>query len=100
MSSTREHSPSFHVIQLFVTGMSRASTVAIALVKELCDEHLAGHYELEVIDIYQAPARAREANVVAAPTLIRQWPLPVRRVVGNLSCRERVLQTLEVEDWS
>lgn len=98
LSTTPEHLLPF-VIQLFVTGMSRASTAAIALVKEVCDERLAGSYELEVIDIYQEPARAREAGVVAAPTLVRRWPLPVRRVVGNVSNRERVLQTLDLEEW-
>lgn len=96
--ATRERTPPFHVIQLFVTGMSRASTDAISLVKELCDERLAGSHELEVIDIYQAPARAREAGVVAAPALVRRSPLPVRRAVGNLSDRGRVLRALDLEE--
>lgn len=99
-SSTQARTPPFHVIRLFVTGMSRASTTAIALVKEVCDERLAGNYELEVIDIYQSPARAREAGVVAAPTLIKRWPLPIRRMVGNLSSRDRVLQALDLEEWT
>lgn len=97
--STRESTPPFHVIRLFVTGMSRASTQAVLLVKEICDERLAGNYELEVIDIYQTPARARETGVIAAPALVRERPLPVRRVVGNLAERERVLRALDLDEW-
>ncbi|HSA57465.1 MAG TPA: circadian clock KaiB family protein [Gemmatimonadaceae bacterium] len=87
------------MIQLFVTGMSRASTEAVSLVRRICEERLAGRYELEVIDIYQARDRARESHIVAAPTLVRRWPLPVRRFVGNLSSRARVLRALDLEGW-
>ena len=93
----RERAKPIHVIQLFVTGMSRGSTEAVSLVRQICEERLAGQYELEVIDIYQARDRARESDIVAAPTLVRRWPLPVRRVVGNLSSRARVLQALDLE---
>jgi circadian clock protein KaiB len=86
-----------HVLELYVTGMSPGSTAAISLVKATCDDLLPGRYELEVIDIYQAPARARAESVVAAPTLVRQCPLPVRRVVGNLSSRARVIQALSLD---
>jgi circadian clock protein KaiB len=93
----RQDARAHHVLELYVTGMSPGSTAAISLVKATCDDLLSGRYELEVIDIYQAPGRARAEHVVAAPTLVRQLPLPVRRVVGNLSSRARVMQALSLE---
>lgn len=85
-----------YVLRLFVTGMSPRSTEALATVKAICEEHLRGRYDLEVIDIYQQPALAREDGVFAAPTLIRKRPEPVRHLTGNLSQRERVLSGLDL----
>jgi len=62
----------------------------------LCDQHLAGRYDMEIIDIYQQPALARAAQIVAAPTLVKKLPLPLRRVIGDLSDSGRVLMAMGV----
>lgn len=83
-----------YVLRLYVTGMSPRSTAAVAAVKHVCEEHLPGHYELEVVDLYQAPDRARREQVVAAPTLVKSEPAPERRLIGNLSDHLRLLRGL------
>lgn len=88
-----------YVLCLFVTGMTPHSTQAIANLKHICEKHLAGRYELEVIDLYQQPGLARRDRIVAAPTLIKKWPYPLRRLVGNLSQTDRVLVTLDLCPW-
>jgi circadian clock protein KaiB len=85
-----------YVLKLFVVGMSPRSTAAVATVKAICEEHLAGRYDLEVVDLYRAPQRAAEEQVVAAPTLVKSMPLPERRLVGNLSDLPRVLRGLSL----
>jgi circadian clock protein KaiB len=74
-----------HVLRLYVAGMTMKSTQAIANVRKLCEKYLAGRYELEVIDIYQQPQLAREEQIIATPTLIRKLPLPLRRLIGDMS---------------
>lgn len=86
-----------YMLTLYVTGMTPRSTQAIRNLKKICDEDLKGHYELEVIDIYQQPELAREAELVAAPTLIKKLPLPLRKLIGDMSNRERVLLGLNIE---
>ncbi len=83
-----------YVLRLYVTGMAPRSATALAAVRALCDELLAGRYELDVIDLYQQPDQARADQVVAAPTLVRRRPAPPRRLVGDLSDRRRVLAGL------
>lgn len=85
-----------YVLRLYVTGMTPRSTEAIARTRELCDEYLAGRYELEVIDIYQQPKLAKGDQIIATPTLIRKLPAPLRRLVGDLSNKERVLLGLDL----
>ena len=85
-----------YVLRLYVTGLTRQSTRAVANLKAICEEHLSGRYDLEVIDLYQQPALARGEQIVAAPTLVRRRPLPERRLVGNLSRTERVLAGLDI----
>src|ERR1700751_3007244 len=77
-----------YVLRLFVTGTTPRATAAILKVKNFCEENLKGRYTLEVVDIYQQPAFAREAQIIAAPTLIKRLPLPLRRLVGDFSQRE------------
>lgn len=84
------------VLRLYVTGLTPRSVVAIANLRAICDEHLAGRYELEVIDIYQNPEATRHEQIVAAPTLVKSLPPPVRRIVGDLSDSERVLVGLDL----
>ena len=83
-------------LRLFVTGMTPRSTEALANIKEICERHLRGKYELEVIDIYQQPELAAEEQIVAAPTLLKKLPEPLRRLIGNLSNEERVLMGLNL----
>jgi circadian clock protein KaiB len=78
------------VLRLYVAGLTPTSTRAVAQVRAICDEHLAGRYELEVIDIYQLPALAKGHQIVATPTLIRLLPAPLRRYIGNLSNEQLV----------
>lgn len=84
------------VLRLFVSGLTQRSTHAVETVRAICEEHLPGRYELEVIDIYQQPELARDEQIVAAPTLIKQLPLPLRRLIGDLSNTERVIVRLDL----
>ncbi|HVV81466.1 MAG TPA: circadian clock KaiB family protein [Kofleriaceae bacterium] len=82
-------------LRLYVAGSSFRSTKAIQNAKELCEEHFAGRYQLEVIDIFQQPDRARADDVLAVPVLIRRRPLPSRRFIGDLSDRDSLLMGLD-----
>ena len=85
-----------YVLRLYVTGMTPRSTRAVENVRAICEEHLQGRYDLEVIDIYQQPILAKGEKIIAAPTLIKRLPLPLRRVIGDLSSTERVLLGLDI----
>lgn len=85
-----------YVLRLYVTGMTPRSTQAVATIKAVCEEHLAGRYDLEVIDIYQHPVLARDEQIIAAPTLVKKLPAPLRRLIGDLSDTERVLLGLDL----
>ena len=92
-----EDNPQGHfVLQLYVSGMTPRSRRAISNFQKLCDEHLSKRYDLEIIDIYQQPGLAKGAQIVAAPTLIKRLPLPLRRVIGDLSDPGRILLVLGV----
>jgi circadian clock protein KaiB len=84
------------VLRLYVTGTTARSTRAIANLRELCEQHLPERYDLQVVDVYQQPELAAREQLVAVPTLIRQLPLPLRRLVGDLSNRQRVLAGLDL----
>jgi len=86
-----------YVLRLYVAGMTPKSTRAIANVKRICNEHLAGRYELEVIDIYQQPKLAKGEQIIAAPTLIKKLPLPLRRLIGDMSDTERFLIGIDLK---
>lgn len=83
-------------LKLYVTGTSPRSGQAIANVRSLCEEYLAGRYDLEVIDIYQQPAVAVSEQIIAAPTLIKKLPAPSRRMIGDLSNRDKILVGLNI----
>jgi circadian clock protein KaiB len=83
-----------YVLKLYVTGMTPRSTRAITTVRSVCEEHLAGQYELEIIDVYQMPTRIMEDRIVAIPTLVKCKPGPSRLMVGDMSNRERLLAGL------
>jgi circadian clock protein KaiB len=82
---------------LYVTGATPNSTRAVRNIKEICEQHVAGQYTLRIIDMYQQPELAQEAQIVAAPTLVRRRPLPQRRLVGDLSNRAAVLTLLGLD---
>ena len=86
-----------YVLKLYVTGASRASQRAIENLNSICHDHLEGRYELEVVDVFQAPEVTKEENILAAPTLVKHLPLPVRRLIGDLSQRNRVLVLLDLK---
>jgi len=89
-----------YVLRLYVTGATSSSRRAILNINSICTEHLEGKYDLEVIDIHQKPALAKDEQIVAAPTLIKHLPLPLRRIIGDLSDRERVLFGLDLKPRS
>ena len=85
-----------YILRLYVTGSSGKSLRAVHNLKKLCDEHLSNDYDLEVIDIYKDPEAAREAQIIAAPTLVKKLPQPTRKFVGDLSNTQKILVGLDV----
>ena len=85
-----------HLLRLYVTGLTPKSVEAISSIKQICEKHLSGRYRLEVIDTYQKPHMLKEDQVIAMPTLIRKLPLPLRRIIGNLSNEDQVLLGLDL----
>ena len=85
-----------HILRLFVAGLTPNSQRAIDNVQNICETYLQGRYELEIIDIYQQPIFAKEGQIVAAPTLVRELPLPLRKFIGDLSQTDKILAGLEI----
>ena len=85
-----------YVLRLYVTGTTPHSSRAIVNIRQICEQHLQGRYELEVIDIAQHPTLAADEQIIAAPTLIKKLPLPLRRFIGDLSQTERILLGLDL----
>jgi len=92
--AAQEHSR--YVLRLYVTGTTRHSTRAIVNIRKICEEHLQGRYELEIVDIAQHPTLAEGEQIIAAPTLIKKLPLPLRRFIGDMSQTERILLGLDL----
>jgi circadian clock protein KaiB len=86
-----------YLLRLYVTGKAPNSLRALSVIREICEECLNGRYQLQVIDIYQQPALAEGDHILVAPTLVRRAPGPMRRLIGNLADRERVLAGLELQ---
>ena len=82
------------ILQLYVAGSTPQSSRAITNIKTICETHLKDHYDLTVVDLYEQPGRAENDQIGVTPTLIRYWPLPVRRLVGSLAHTEHVLRAL------
>lgn len=93
---TAEKKGDKYVLRLFVAGINPKSRRAIENLMEILEENLKDQYELEIIDIYQQPIFAKEGQIVAAPTLIKELPPPLRRFVGDLSNKEKLLLGLEL----
>lgn len=85
-----------YILKLYVTGMTSRSARAIENLRTLCDKHLPSRYEMQVIDVYQQPDLARLEQIVAVPTLIKKLPLPLRRLIGDMSDEQRVLVGLDI----
>jgi circadian clock protein KaiB len=84
------------VLRLYVSGMTTRSRHAIENIRHLCEEHLAGRYDLEIIDIYQQPDLAKEGQVIAAPTLVKKLPLPLRKIIGDMGDPGRIMVVLGI----
>ncbi len=91
-----EQNQQHYYLRLFIAGATPRSIKALERLKELCETYLQERYELEVIDVYQLPAELDIENVVAIPTLVKKLPLPLRRIVGDLSDTEKVLKGLDI----
>jgi circadian clock protein KaiB len=86
-----------YLLCLYVTGITLRSTEAICNIRSLCEEYLKGHYQLEIVDIYQQPAQAMAEQIIAAPTLVKKHPKPPKRFIGNLSDRDKIIVGLNLK---
>lgn len=93
-SATKEDNGAEYLLYLYITGATPNSTRAVRNIKEICEQHLKGRYQLLIIDVYQEPERAQDEQLIAAPTLVKKRPGLVCRLVGDLSDRRRVLVAL------
>jgi circadian clock protein KaiB len=85
-----------YVLRLYVAGITPRSSESIRSIKDICERYLNGLYDLEIIDIYKQPTLAKGEQIIAAPTLIKKLPLPLRRFIGNLTDKERILVGLDL----
>ncbi len=85
-----------YILRLYVAGVTPRSQEAIRTVTSICEEHLAGRYELEVIDLYQQPTLAKGEQIIAAPTLIKKLPAPLRKFIGGMADKEKILVGLDL----
>jgi circadian clock protein KaiB len=86
-----------YVLKLYISGMNPRSQQALRNLKKVCREYLGNNYELQVIDIYQQPEMARKDQIIAMPTLLKQLPEPVRRLIGDLSQTDRIILGLDLK---
>jgi circadian clock protein KaiB len=85
-----------YVLCLYIAGLTTRSTLAVERIRSICERHLANRYELTVVDLYLQPEVARQAQIVVAPTLVKQSPSPVRLFVGDMADETRILQGLNI----
>ncbi len=95
--AVRESHDARYALRLFVTGMTPRSQRAIENIKRVCEAELKDRYSLEVVDLYQHPELAGAAQIIAAPTLVKELPLPLRRIIGDLSNNDKVLVGLDLQ---
>ena len=86
-----------YVLRLYLTGYTHRSIKAIEAVKALCEQHLQDRYDLEIVNLYEQPEQAQTAQIIAAPTLVKELPLPLRRLIGDLTDTDRVLIALDLK---
>lgn len=89
-----------YLLRLYIAGHTERSDQAVNNIKNICDSELNGYYQLEVIDVLLQPQLAEDEKILATPTLVKELPPPLRRIVGDLSDRERVLIGLQIIDES
>ncbi len=94
--TTRKPKPATYLLRLYVAGQTPRCVTAFANLKKICDEHMAGQYQIEVIDLLLNPQLAAGDQILAIPTLVRKLPEPVRKIIGDLSNTERVLVGLDL----
>jgi circadian clock protein KaiB len=94
---TQEKAQEVWDLRLYVAGQTPKSLAALARLKAICEEHLAGRYTIEVIDLLEQPQLAREDQILALPTLVRKLPTPIQKIIGDLSNTERVLISLRLQ---
>ena len=87
----------FYELRLYVAGLTPHSQRAIKNVTAVCHEHLAGRYDLQIIDIYQQPVLAKEEQIIAVPTLVKHLPRPLRKLIGSMADAEKVLAGLDLQ---
>jgi len=89
-----------YVLRLYISGMTPAATRAISNLRSICEEYLAGRYDLQIVDVYQQPVLAKDEQILAAPTLVKKLPQPLRRIIGDMSNKDRVLLGLDLRPAS
>jgi len=99
-TASRESGSQPYVLRLYIAGLTPRSQEAVRTITGICEEHLAGRYDLEVIDLYQHPVLAKGEQIIAAPTLIKQLPLPLRKIIGNMADKDKVLVGLDLRPKS
>jgi circadian clock protein KaiB len=93
---THEPDEKVYILRLYVAGQTRKSLAAFANLKRICEEHLAGRYKIEIVDLLENPQLAKGDQILAVPTLVRQLPPPIKKIIGDLSNTERVLVGLDL----
>jgi circadian clock protein KaiB len=96
MKNTKPQTEESWMMRLYIAGQSARSLAAIANLRRICDTHMPGRCTIEVIDLMRNPERAKADQIVAVPTLVRKLPIPVRRIIGDLSATDKVLMSLEM----
>ena len=94
----RDRETARYVLRLYIAGLTPRSVAAIASVKKTCEEHLQGRYELEVVNLHDQPTLAKGEQIIAAPTLIKQLPLPLRRLIGDMADTKKLLVGLDLRE--
>ena len=94
----RDRENARYVLRLYIAGLTPRSVAAIASVKKTCEEHLQGRYELEVVNLHDQPTLAKGEQIIAAPTLIKQLPLPLRRLIGDMADTKKLLVGLDLRE--
>ncbi len=96
VSSSVEPGEKVYILRLYVAGQTRKSLAAFANLKKICEEHLKGRYRIEIIDLLEHPQLAKGDQILAIPTLVRQLPPPLKKIIGDLSDTEKVLVGLDI----